>query len=250
MTTAPEDTTTDDQLDNSGWIKLHRSILEWEWWGDPNTRGVFLTMLLLANHKPKRWQGMTIERGSFISSFDHLSDLCRCTIQQLRTCLSHLQQTGEITRKSTNRFTLFSVTNYETYQVREEPSNKQITNEQQTTNKQSTTTKNDKNIRKDNTEREFPFWLEKRHLIEPLERAIILWTANLEKHSRSYDEIQLDAHLIQYGNDQVSLARDMAYSAANRFKTVCRASPDGNGIPMRGTGRQTLEEKMRLIREG
>ena len=40
--------------DFSGWIKLHRNILQWEWWDDRNTRDLFLVALLLANHKEKK----------------------------------------------------------------------------------------------------------------------------------------------------------------------------------------------------
>ena len=41
----------------AGWIKLHRSLLDWEWWHDLPTRTVFLTMLLMANREDKKWQG-------------------------------------------------------------------------------------------------------------------------------------------------------------------------------------------------
>ena len=39
----------------SGWIKIHRQILEWEWYSDTNTFRVFLHLLLKANHKEKKY---------------------------------------------------------------------------------------------------------------------------------------------------------------------------------------------------
>jgi hypothetical protein len=57
-----------------------------------------------------------------------------------------LESTGEILKKSTNKYTLITICNYERYQSFDEQSNKQTTNKQQTNNKQSTTTKEYKNI--------------------------------------------------------------------------------------------------------
>ena len=45
-----------------GYIYLHRSLLDWEWYQDINTKTVFLHLLLTVNYQPKKWQGITIER--------------------------------------------------------------------------------------------------------------------------------------------------------------------------------------------
>ena len=42
---------------NIGWISLHRKTLEWEWFDDHNTFRIFVTLLLIANHKDKKWKG-------------------------------------------------------------------------------------------------------------------------------------------------------------------------------------------------
>ncbi len=47
----------------NGWIKIHRKILDWEWYSDLNVRVVFLHLLLKANHDDKKWMGMDIKRG-------------------------------------------------------------------------------------------------------------------------------------------------------------------------------------------
>ena len=52
----------------NGFIKIHRSLLEWEWWDDINTFRLFITILLLANWKDKRWHGKLIRRGSLWTS--------------------------------------------------------------------------------------------------------------------------------------------------------------------------------------
>jgi len=133
-----------------GWIKLHRQLLEWEWIQDGNVFCIFIYCLLRANHKEKRWRGNQIERGSFITSYKHISEALsvrhsKISVQQVRTALAKLKLTGEITIKTTNKYTLVKVNNWDKYQADNTRDNTWITGKQQTNNKQITTNKNDKN---------------------------------------------------------------------------------------------------------
>jgi len=140
-------------MESSGYIKLFRKFLEWEWYDDINCKVVFLHLLIKTNYKEKKWRGKTIERGQFFTSIDTLSDELHLTPQQLRTSLSKLESTGEIVRKSTNEGTYITICNYDNYQQSEQADqqtdNKPITNDQQTDNKRVTTTNNNKNIKKE-----------------------------------------------------------------------------------------------------
>lgn len=122
-----------------GFIKLHRSILEWGWWGDINTSRLFIYMLIKANPANKNWRGIDVERGSFITSRATLSADTGLSNQQIRTALNHLQTTNEITIKSTNKTTKITVTNYDKYQQSvfvnqpaEQPTSNQQNNQQLT----------------------------------------------------------------------------------------------------------------------
>ena len=111
-------------------------------------RNLWLTILLSANHKPNKWQGMVIKAGQFVTSLQGLSDRSGLSVQSVRTALKKLQSTGEISVKSTNKNTLITVIKWADFQIVEENQqsiNNQLTNNQQTINKQSTTNKNDKN---------------------------------------------------------------------------------------------------------
>jgi DNA-binding transcriptional MerR regulator len=138
----------------SGWIKIHRKFLDWEWFNKSEAVHLFLYMLLKANHKDNKWQGNDVKRGQFISSLGNISSATGITIQQIRTILKKLEKTNEIVVKSTSQFTIVTICKYECYQDENEDTNKRITNNQQTTNKQSTTNKNEKN-NKENIYREF-----------------------------------------------------------------------------------------------
>jgi hypothetical protein len=128
-----------------GWIKLHRQILEWEWYSDNNCFRLFLHLILKANHKEKRFKGIELKVGSIVTSRDLLARETGLTSQQIRTALTKLISTNEITNVTSSQGTIIQIVNYEKYQV---PTN-EITNEQPTSNQQSTTNNNVKNEKKE-----------------------------------------------------------------------------------------------------
>lgn len=132
-----------------GWIKAHRSLLDWEWHTDPNMVSLWMHLIVLANFEDKRWKGMVIKRGQLVTSISRLSETTGISQQSLRTCLAKLEQTQEINKQTTNKFTIITILKYDSYQqcdcCENETTNKQLTNNQQTTNKQLTTTKERKN---------------------------------------------------------------------------------------------------------
>lgn len=148
-----------------GWIKVHRKLVDWEWYNDINVKVVFLHLLLTANHKEKQWKGQTILRGQKLTSIEHLADDVGLTFQQTRTALKKLKSTHEITIKTTNKNTLITIEKFNNYQFEIDEDNKQnnkqfnnlITNNQQTNNKQITTNKNEKNDNNDNIKKRKTF---------------------------------------------------------------------------------------------
>ena len=123
---------------DGSYIKLSRGLLEWEWYSDINTTRVFIHMLLRANWKDGNFKGVVVPRGSFVSSIGKLANETGLTEREIRTAISHLKTTGEVTSKTTNKFTVFSVVKYDLYQasdkqnVSQEPS-KRHSNDIQTT---------------------------------------------------------------------------------------------------------------------
>lgn len=139
------------RMTEQGFIKLHRSISKWEWYKDEHTKTVFLHLLINANWEDSRFEGYVIPKGSLVVSWKSLSENCGISVQSARTAINHLKSTGEITIKSTNKFSIVSIVNWEKYQGYEEDANKQTnkqTNKQLTNNQQTTNNiKEIKNIR-------------------------------------------------------------------------------------------------------
>lgn len=100
------------------WIKLHRKIKDWEWWGDVNTAHLFIHCLLRANFEDARWQGKVIKRGTFVTSLKKLSAESGLSVKQIRRSLDNLETTGEIATIRTNKNTTITICNYNDYQTR------------------------------------------------------------------------------------------------------------------------------------
>ena len=126
---------------SNGWIKIHRQILEWEWYDEPNTLRLFLHLLLKANHKPRNYRGVNIKEGQIMTGYDKLAKELNLSTQKIRTSISKLKSTSEITSVSTSQGTIIQIVKYKDYQV----ITSKLTDEQQTDNKPITTNKNVKN---------------------------------------------------------------------------------------------------------
>ena len=139
---------------SSGWIKLSYKLLEWEWYGDTNMVRLFLHLLLKANYKPVRREGVTFGRGVVVTSREELHRETGISPQSIRTCLKRLKSTNEITIKSTKKGTTITITNYDRYQSPGTNSNQEVnqeanrvlTNSQPTANQQLTNSKEYNNI--------------------------------------------------------------------------------------------------------
>lgn len=99
-----------------GWIKIHRSLLDWEWYPDTNCVRLALHFLLKANFQPKKWQGITVGRGQLVTSRGQLSEETGIRQTTIRAALDKLVNCGFITKSATNRYTIVTICNYDSYQ--------------------------------------------------------------------------------------------------------------------------------------
>ena len=87
---------------NSGWIKLHRELLDKAIWScsTPEQKVVLITLLLNVNYESKQWEwkGQKYEcrPGQLITSIDSLAHLCGCNIssKNVRTALKKFEKYG------------------------------------------------------------------------------------------------------------------------------------------------------------
>ena len=134
-----------------GHIKLWRKITEWSWYHDAPTLALFIHLLIKSNHKDTVFMGHPVPKGSCVCGYFALHQQTGLTIQQIRTCFERLKSTSDITVKSTNKFSIVCIVNYNEYQSKSTSRlTGKSTNHQQTINKQATTSKEAfKNVKND-----------------------------------------------------------------------------------------------------
>ncbi|MBE6294252.1 MAG: hypothetical protein E7090_06170 [Bacteroidales bacterium] len=116
------------------WLK------SWQWFGKAETLQLFLYLLVNANTEDRYWQGILVKRGQIVVTIPMLVEVLDSTVQKVRTNLERLSTSHEINRQVTNKYSIITICNYDSYiDVK--------TDNQQTTNKQLTDTKE---IKKEN----------------------------------------------------------------------------------------------------
>ncbi|MDO5125881.1 MAG: hypothetical protein Q4D35_05840 [Ruminococcus sp.] len=141
-----------------GFVKLHRSVCKWEWYKNTATKNLFFHLILTANYEDRAFEGIVVKRGQRAASLSTLSSELGMSVQSIRTATKHLVSTNEITVRSTSRYTLYTVKNYNLYQGEQQAqlqtNNKPLTNGQQSTNNNE---RKYKKVYKDKKEKEYSF---------------------------------------------------------------------------------------------
>lgn len=167
-------------MNGNGFIKLHRKMLGWEWYDDPNTKAVFLHLLLTANFKETSYRGIDIHPGQTIIGRKALAKTLGISEQNVRTALNHLKSTNEITIKITNKFSVVTLVNWSSYQVDDDELTNKMTNEltidQPTTNQQLTSNqphlKNDKKDKKEKNDKKDIYSRERIEIVSYLNELV------------------------------------------------------------------------------
>lgn len=208
--------------DEGGWVKLYRSIFKWEWWDDMYTRNLFVVCLLMANSSDRRWRGIVIGRGSFVTSMAHLSKIAGLTARQTRTAVEHLKSTNELTIETTNNYSIITVCHYERYQDPAEAerqtnrqTGRQTADKPPTNERQTTDTKQEyKNGRIEESESSSPI----------VEEDMTDVPSAAEPASVEKEDLRIDyGKLAQYWNEKTKGVFGVVESIENNRRKMVRA---------------------------
>ena len=100
----------------NGYVKDHRALLAWGWFKEPYTAHLWEYLRLAANWEAGMFKGRPVARGQLVTSYPSMAQATGMTVQNVRTAVRHLKQTGEITMQSYRDFSIITVVNYEAYQ--------------------------------------------------------------------------------------------------------------------------------------
>ena len=116
-------------MNRNGHIKLHRKMLDWEWFKHPPTVVTWLTILMLAEWNTDNG----LKPGQLMTTSKELEEITGLSRQQIRTALDHLVATKNITKKLTKNATkngmLITVENWRIYQHKPPKTNQESNQE-------------------------------------------------------------------------------------------------------------------------
>ena len=147
-------------MKDSGWIKLHRKIQEWElYFSEPFTKTqAWIDLILLANHQKKsitiRGNIVDVDKGEIGWSEENLGERWKWSRGKVRRFLEWLETRQQIVQQKSAVLSKIKITNYKNYQLNDTSDS---TTDGQQTVQQTDINKNVKKEKKEkNTERPAP----------------------------------------------------------------------------------------------
>ena len=102
---------------NTGWIKIYRSLLYWEWADVPEMVALWVRLIIRATHEDSQWHGVTISRGQLVTTTAKLAAESGLSPQQVRTCLDRLKASNQINTQTTNKDTCTTTNSLNVYKI-------------------------------------------------------------------------------------------------------------------------------------
>ena len=126
---------------DSAYIYLRKKILDWQWYSDTPTRSVFIHCLLRASWKETEFKGVKFGRGQLIDSNETIAKDLGLSIQNVKTAINHLKDSGDLTSLKIGRTRIITVVKYDLYQQTNQLPNLELTLNQPETNLKLTSIK-------------------------------------------------------------------------------------------------------------
>ena len=107
---------------NEGWIKLYRQLAEKQiWLEQPFSKGqAWVDILLMVNHKPGEAvvgnMAIAVQPGQRVTSIKQLSERWGWSRKKTKSFLTLLERAGMLTHKSTTKYTVLTVENWDNFQ--------------------------------------------------------------------------------------------------------------------------------------
>ena len=196
-----------------GFAKLYRKFLEWEWYDNIPCKVLYIHCLLKANHKEKKYRGVIVERGSFLTSYAELAEETGLTVKQVRVAQQKLEP-DYLASKRTNKGQTICVVDFNTYNdcadIEGKQEGKQRASRGQAEGKQRATTKNDKNNKNEKNDKNYNFCTEREQsLFDSMQEH---WGDRLSEISKSTVE-RLIANLSAENYPGVNIPHELKMAA-------------------------------------
>lgn len=105
---------------SNGWVNIDRNIMQRKWYSHAPSLALYIHCQLVANWEDREWKGITVKRGSFVTTVAKLMKILTLARQPIRTAIANLEESGDITIKTTNKYTVITVVGYGFADVRKD----------------------------------------------------------------------------------------------------------------------------------
>lgn len=180
-----------------GWVKLHRKLLEWEWYQDAHMVHLLVHLLLTASHENREYKGLTIKRGQLATTTKELAEELGTSRTSIWRRLKRLEVERFVKLEVKQKETVITICNYDSYQE----SKKKSETRGETKVKQSYNNRNNKKGRRSNEDNTS---LLSPSSPPPRVREVFSEFSEVE-NNRYRVEIANDGDFIQYAKDSLQI---------------------------------------------
>lgn len=114
-----------------GFVKISDELTSWAWYGDNNTLSVYIRLLIGAVWRETEYQNTTLQRGQIATTLPKIAKENGITERQARTILDRLKATGRVSVKTTSKFSIITLNNYDCAFENVSQSDRQMSGERQ-----------------------------------------------------------------------------------------------------------------------
>ena len=181
---------------HEGYVKIYRKITSHEMWlKEKFTRGqAWMDLLLMVNHKEKEtWingKPMMVNAGQKVTSILSLSERWKWSRCKTTSFLNSLQMQKMLTYKTTSKYTVITIVNWELYQSDKALKKQQNDNRTTTERQQKSTNNNVKNVKNDKN----------NIYVEQVDK---IWSAYPNKKGKAIAEKKLPELIEEHGYENI-----------------------------------------------
>lgn len=187
-----------------GWVKLHRKLLEWEWYEDAHMVHLLVHLLLTATHEDRKYKGLTIRRGQLVTTIKELADALGASETSTRRRMKRLKSGGFLTIKVAHNRTTITICNYDSYQMDKKECGGRTAEERRKSGGRTAEAHNNRNNKKGRRSNEDNTSLLSPSSPPPRVREVFSEFSEVE-NNRYRVEIANDADFIQYAKDSLQI---------------------------------------------
>ena len=114
-----------------GFVKISDDLQNWAWYGDNNTLLVYIRLLVGAVWHETEFQNVTLHRGQIATTLPKIAKENGITERQARTVLERLKSTGKVSVRTTSKFSIITLNNYDCVSENVSQLDRQMSDERQ-----------------------------------------------------------------------------------------------------------------------